>query len=129
KTLASVDLDGTIIIWDLEEQRERRRFGHPSEPVVSYCLAFSPDARLIATSHGVYETASGRQLANFLYQHWVNASAIYGLAFSADGTRLAIANAHGLQTVCDTTTWQLVEQVDLSPRQFISVSFAPDGKQ
>ncbi|MFL6273992.1 MAG: WD40 repeat domain-containing serine/threonine protein kinase [Blastocatellia bacterium] len=129
KTLASVDLDGTVILWDLEAQRERLRFGHPGDKTVSYCVALSPDGRLVATSHGVYETATRRQLANFTYSHWLNASAIYGLAFSADGTRLAIANAHGLQSVCDTATWQLVEQVDLSPRQFISISLAPDGKQ
>jgi WD40 repeat protein len=31
--------------------------------------------------------------------------------------------------VLDTATWRIVEKVDLNPRQFISVSFAPNGKQ
>jgi len=51
------------------------------------------------------------------------------LAFSGDGTRLAVANSAGFQSICDTATWQLIERSDQSPRQFISVSFAPDGKE
>jgi WD40 repeat protein len=129
KTLASVDLDGTVIIWDLDRQGERRRFGHPNGASVAYCLALSPDGRLVATSHGVYEMATGRQVLNFPLASAFNPSSIYGVAFSADGTRLAVAHAHGLQSVLDTTTWQIVEQTNLGPRQFISVSFAPSGKQ
>ena len=124
QTLASVDFEGTIIIWDLAQQHERLRFGHPGRGILSYCLAFSPDGRLLATSHGVYESETGRQLFD-----WFNASATYGLAFSADGKFLAAANSQGLEFICETSTWHTVEQANLSPRQFISVSFAPDGNQ
>ncbi|HJQ22915.1 MAG TPA: serine/threonine-protein kinase [Blastocatellia bacterium] len=127
KTLASADIDGTIIIWDLEQQRERLRFGDTAGKDPSYCLALSPDGHVVATSHGIYETASGRRMAPGL-DHWLHASSIYGLAFSADGTRLAAAHSYGYQFLCDAKTWSVVEQADLSPRQFISVSFAPDGK-
>ncbi|HKQ06252.1 MAG TPA: protein kinase [Blastocatellia bacterium] len=127
KTLASADIDGTIIIWDLEQQQERLRFGDSAGKDPSYCLALSPDGRTVATSHGVYESASGRRLAPGL-DYWLHASSIYGLAFSADGTRLAAAHSYGNQFLCDATTWSVIEQADLNPRQFISVSFAPDGK-
>jgi WD40 repeat protein/serine/threonine protein kinase len=134
QTVASVDRDGTIIIWDLAQQRVRRRFGHPHGVDLGHCLALSTDGRLAATSHGVYESDTGRQLVDF-YQDdpylgkWFAPGSIYGLAFSEDGTRLAAANSGGFQFILDTATWQLVEQTDQSPRQFISVSFAPDGQR
>jgi WD40 repeat protein len=130
--LASVDRDGTIIIWDLAERRERLKFGHPVEKIMpGNCLVFSPDGRALATSYGVYDSASGRQVADFNVKgnDWLKSSAIYGLAFSADGKRLAVANSYGLQSILETATWQIVERAELRSRQFISVSFSPDGKQ
>ena len=133
-TLVSVDREGMIIIWDLVQQRERRRFGHPAPQDIGYCLALSPDGRRVATSHGVYESDTGRQLFDFsqpdtpVVDH-LHPGSIYGVAFSGDGSRLALANAGGFQSICDTSTWQLIERSDQSPRHFISVSFAPDGKE
>jgi len=129
RTLASVDRDGTIIIWDLAQQREKLRFGDPGGKGIGYCLALSADGQLVATSHGVYGIDTGQQVAALSRKVGSSASAIYGLAFSPDDTRLAVAHAQGLQFVCETATWQMVEHADLSPRQFISVSFAPDGEQ
>ena len=125
KTLVSVDFEGTVIIWNLDQRQEQLRFGYPGGAIVTYCLALSPDGRLVATSHGVYEAATGRQI-NLEPLH---SSATYGLAFSADGTKLVVANADGHQSLYDTTTWQVVEQANFSARHFISVSFAPDTRQ
>ena len=126
--LASVDRDGIVIMWDLIQQRERFRLD-PHK--VSHCLAISPNGRLVATSHGVYETVTGTQLIDIdtRVNRSFHAPSIYGLAFSADGTRLAVAHAQGLPFVWDTATWRVVEQTDLSPRAFISVSFVHDGKK
>ncbi|HXG91879.1 MAG TPA: serine/threonine-protein kinase [Blastocatellia bacterium] len=129
KTLASVDIEGIVIIWDLDQQRERLQFAYPGEMTSCYCIALSPDGSLVATSHGVYETATGKQAAGFTGGRGFNPSSIYGLAFSADGTRLAVAHAQGLEFIWDTATWEMIEQADFSPRQFISVSLAPDFKQ
>src|SRR6185503_17735673 len=131
QTLASVDLDGVIILWDLAQQRERLRFGYPSGTKFVYCLALSPDGRVVVTSHGAYETVTGGQLVDFGHSGGgpFHPSATYGLAFSADGMRLAVAHAQGRPFVCDTATWRVVEEADYRPRQFISVSFSPDGQQ
>jgi WD40 repeat protein len=129
--LASADIDGTIIIWNLAQRRERLRFRDPHGSNVAYCVAVSPDGRVVATSHGVYEISTGQPVADFDLGlgYWRNPSSIYGLAFSADGTRLAVAQAFGFPSILETSTWRIVEQMDLNPRQFISVSFAPDGKR
>jgi WD40 repeat protein len=134
ETLVSVDLDGTIINWDLTKQRERRRFGHPQEPVMAYCMALSRDGRLVATSHGVYESETGKQVLSFFKPDpavvdWFRPSMIYGLAFCENDTRLLVANAGGLPFVCDTRTWEMVEKADQSPRGFISISSSPDGRE
>ncbi|MBS1811736.1 MAG: serine/threonine protein kinase [Acidobacteria bacterium] len=131
-TLAAIDRDGLVIVWDIAERRERLQFKHPSgkQDVGANCLTYSPDGRVIATSHGAYDTTTGQQLADWGNKsEWLSASSIYGLVFSADGTRLATANAYGRSVVLDTATWRIREKVDLGPRQFISVSFAPDGQQ
>jgi len=120
-----------IILWDLAQQRERLRFGYPSGTKFVYCLALSPDGRVVVTSHGAYETVTGGQLVDFGHSGGgpFHPSATYGLAFSADGMRLAVAHAQGRPFVCDTATWRVVEEADYRPRQFISVSFSPDGQQ
>lgn len=125
KTLVSVDFEGMVIVWNLEQRREQLRFGYPGGAIVTYCLALSPDGGLVATSHGVYEVATGRQINLDLF----HSSDIYGLAFSADGMKLAVATTDGRQFLSDTATWKVVEQTHFSTRYFISVSFAPDAKQ
>ena len=129
QSLASVDLDGTIIIWDLSLRREKLRFGAPGN--IGYCLALSHDGQLVATSHGVFKTATGQQVFSMTpgINIWFNPSATYGLAFSPNDKQLAVAQASGFQLLCDSATGEVVEQANLSPRQFISVSFAPDGQQ
>jgi WD40 repeat protein len=133
-TLASVDREGLMVVWELAQRREWLQFRHPKVVNASAnCLAISPDGRMIATSHGVYDRITGQQVADFITNdpkgnHWLSSSALYGLDFSTDGTRLAAANSSGYPFVSETATWQLVEKADLRPRQFISVSFAPDGK-
>jgi WD40 repeat protein len=133
QTLASVDRDGTIIIWDLTQQRLKRQI-HPRGTNVGYCLALSPDGRMVATSHGAFERESGRQLADFDQRDaqgadWVGASTVYGLAFSEDGARLAVANSAGVQFFWETATWRMIGMSDHAPRQFISVGFAPGGRE
>jgi WD40 repeat protein len=131
QTFASIDFDGTVIIWDLEKKREKRRFRHPRMKDVAYCLALSSDGRLVATSQGVYDRDTGHLVADFGRRteadQWLSSSSIYGLAFSADDKLLAAAHAQGLPFVYETSAWQGACS-DQRPRQFISVSFAPDGK-
>jgi WD40 repeat protein/serine/threonine protein kinase len=129
RSLASADFTGIIIVWDLAQRRERLRFGPPQEGFSSKCLVFSPDGHFLATSHGVYDSATGRQVASHKFQSLLFGPDIYGLAFSPDGSRLAAADAFGQPFVIDTATWQVNEWVDQRSRQFISVSFSPDGER
>src|SRR5207237_8046152 len=51
KSLASADFDGDVIVWDLDQGRQRLRFSHPTNKTPIKCLIYSPNNRLIATSH------------------------------------------------------------------------------
>ena len=130
--LASVDRDASIIIWDLAQRRLRQRLNFPKEWRDSHCLAVSPDGRWVAVSHGVYESATGRQVVGFHHYgaaDWrIGASQIYGISFSVDGRWMALTDAQGKLVLGDTATWQVAEKVDIAPAQLISVSFSPDGQ-
>jgi WD40 repeat protein len=131
--LASVDGDGNIIIWDLAQRQLKQRFNFPKEWRDTHCLAISPDGRWVAVSHGVYESATGRQVVGFHHYGavgWqISASGIYGVSFSVDGRWMVLAEAYGKLLLWDTATWQVADRANIAPSQLISVSFSPDGKQ
>ncbi len=131
--LASVDRDGNGVIWDLSRRQPRQRFNFPPQGpdkwIETHCLAASPDGRWVVVSHGVYESATGRQVVGF---HKYDAGGsriiagyIYGVSFSVDGRWMALAESRGKLFLWDTATWRIADQADST---LISVSFSPDGE-
>jgi WD40 repeat protein len=130
--LVSLDYDGVIIIWDIAQGRERLRFRTTSKQgFIGFCLALSPDGRWVATSEGVYESATGRQVADFLGGNYPRDSftRIYSVDFSPDGKRLVVATIHDVPFLCETETWKLIGRANAKPSNYVSVRFAPDGKR
>jgi eukaryotic-like serine/threonine-protein kinase len=130
--LVSLDYDGVIIIWDIAQGRERLRFRTTSKQgFIGFCLALSPDGRWVATSEGVYESATGRQVADFLGGNYPRDSftRIYSVDFSPDGKRLVVATVHDVPFLCETETWKLIGRANAKPSNYVSVRFAPDGKR
>ncbi|MEK7831550.1 MAG: DNA-binding protein, partial [Acidobacteriota bacterium] len=93
------------------------------------CLKFSPTGSLIATGHGVYETTSGRQVADFAANSSTQDS-VSALSFSADGRLLAcVISNHGKILLWDAVQWRLLTQLDVVHLQLTSVAFSPDGQR
>jgi WD40 repeat protein len=95
----------------------------------THCLAISPDGRWVVVSHGVYESATGRQVVGFhpivAGGSRISAANIYGVSFSVDGRWMALAESQGKLFLWDTATWQIADRADST---LISVSFSPDGE-
>jgi WD40 repeat protein len=92
------------------------------------CVAFSPDGKLLATSDGVWDTATGNKRFSLPNQ----TSRLGSVAFSPDGQRIALSS--GLEgsmqaiSILDVATAKTL----LSPRAPIqgmlgAVAFSPDG--
>jgi eukaryotic-like serine/threonine-protein kinase len=86
---------------------------------------FSPDGRIVATATsgiGFWDAANGQPMSPFLSLP----SAIESIAFSPDGTRLAVAGADGTARIVEVPTGKLLSKVN-HPGAVFSVSFSPDG--
>ena len=130
RLLASCDIDTSAWLWDTTHgQALWTSTGELKSSPGSYCLAVSPDGRFVATSQGVYETTEGRQIVDTNDDLIPNgSSSIYGVAFSPDGQRLAFVTAHGRILLWDVEKRQVLSNLQINDRQFISVSFSPDSK-
>jgi len=128
RQLASGDQDGNVILWDLAK-RQARLTVKPSAPLATYCVALSPDGRLVATSHGVFNTTDGRALIEFYPEgkNWKYGN-VYGVAFSADGRRVATAMSEGWVGLWDVESARPIEIRELANTHQITVAVSPDGK-
>jgi WD40 repeat protein len=136
KTLARVNRRGAVHLWDVPSGRLLHRLHSPDEESF-YALVFSPNGKTLAAS-----TLRGREV--FLWnvdtgkcQQTLSGYPPPGiLAYSADGQRLAAANAYGLQ-VWDLQTGTLrqkdlghffgIEGLAFSPRDGVVGSIGEDG--
>ncbi len=124
--LASCDLDGTVVLWDVATRSPRWTAPVTGQLAACYALAASPDGRVLASSVGVRETASGRQL---LDRRWLaSRGGGYGLAFSPDGSRLACAIENGFLMLWDAQSWRLLADRSTAGAHTIAIAFSPDGR-
>ena len=92
-------------------------------------LAFSSDGQWLASggSDGqvkIWDLASGQEIHRLTNGYW----GTLALAFSPDGTRLAVSAAQGIRLL-DTRTWSEEDAVALTERGTESLRFSPDGRR
>ena len=121
--LASADPDGTIIRWNLQRRVAELVIKAPQRDTPGYCVAISHDGRLIASSHGVYDSQTGRQFLDLIGE-W---GAVYAAIFTADG-RLICATDYGNVVVWDTRSWKMVAKEKWAEAPLIALSLSPDEK-
>lgn len=96
KTIATVDLGGTVWLWDVATRR------HTGEPIIApggaVSVTFSPDGRTLATvdqdgTVRLWDVATQQQIGEPLS----STGGANSVAFSPDGKTLAIGNDEGVE--------------------------------
>ena len=128
--LVTSSADKTAKVWDAKTGKELLTFsGHKA---FVYDVAFSPDGKSIASSGfdgfvKIWDSSTGKESLSLSAE---TSAELHGLAFSPDGTRLALAN-DGIYPVIiwDMATGKVLLRGNLShsvpPR---AVAFSRDGK-
>jgi WD40 repeat protein len=121
---------GTIILWNMDFSLPLGQ-SHSGPPVgFNIRPAFSPDVRIIASSEAstIYlsNVTTGQEINRFFTDY----GDIDAIAFSPDGTTLAVANQDKSIALLDVKTGQIIGQPLLGHKGIVtSISFSPDGNK
>ena len=133
RRLAGVNEEHDVRLWDAVTGKLLRRLPGPGRAL--YCVAFSPDGRLLAAGSGehgfrrngdvrVWETETG-QVLHTLRGHL---ELVASVAFSPDGRRLASAGLDQIIKVWDVKTGREALNLRGHRNAIDSVAFGADGR-
>lgn len=119
KSLASASYDGTVRLWDAISGQAIRIFkGHTSRV---FSVAFSPDGSRLASAGDstlrIWDVATGQQLnvvtPGAAIEHGGNLipENLSAVAFSADGTMLAVTSTTGATTLVEAATGKVLRRL------------------
>jgi hypothetical protein len=127
--LASIGLDRALRIWDATTGQEFRNLDGGRAAEVGRILAFSPDGSALALAQGshrtvqVWDVTSGRAAFTLTSP----ASDIFGVTYSPDGTRLAMAQQAQVVKLWDVRSRREILGLR-GPRSMVrAVAYSPDG--
>ena len=126
--LASVGIDGSIVLWDLPTSQEYP-FLHGKLGQVR-CAAFSPDSKILATVNPTVAVVLHdfvTRESNILYDPHNTADDATCLAFAPNGTTLAVGQRNGQITLCDMSTRRGQRVLDGHTGFIASLAFSPDS--
>ncbi len=114
-----------LVIWDMAEQRELRRFGVPATPV-NMCVDPAGERVALADTDGeticILDLETGRELAR-----WRAPTGVAGMAWSADGRLLACGSFDGRVSVWDMPGGDLVSVLHGHTTSVLHLQFAHAG--
>ena len=126
KTLASGNIDNTIILWDVEKQQPigQPLTGHTGEV---YSVAFSPDGKTLASGSAdktiiLWDAEKQQPIGQPLTGH---TGEVYSVAFSPDGKTLASGSADNTVILWNVEKRQ---QIGQELKASYPIAFSPDGK-
>ncbi len=134
EVLATAGDDGAVTLWDLATSSPRAVLpGHGSR---AWCVAFSPDGKLLASAAGawsdppepgqvkLWDAVTGQHLHTLRG----DAGLVFSVAFSPGGTVLASGGWDGHVRLWDVQTGNLLALLQGHAGPVRSVAFAPDGR-
>jgi WD40 repeat protein/predicted Ser/Thr protein kinase len=129
--IAAADADGSASIIDSTTGEEVRSFRMAIGIGEKKALAYSPDGRLLAatgddgTRIDIWETRTYRRSAHLVGHE----GAVFSVAFSGDGRRLASASADRTVRIWDLATAECIAILTGHSDVVYSAVFHPDGKR
>jgi eukaryotic-like serine/threonine-protein kinase len=116
--LASGGLDDKLYVWDLGTRTaEVIETGG-----INYRIAYSPNGKRIASRAGLFDAETHEKLADL-----PAGILIHGVAFSPDGSRLAVACRDNTIRLVDVATRQQVAELRGHTQYVHAVAWSPDG--
>ena len=127
-TLASSDVLGVVIFWNLQTGEQQRSF-EAHTPFTVLGLAFSPDGTTLATASGdetikLWRTDTGEEIMT-LRGH---TDAVLALAFTSDGRTLASGSRDTTIKLWRTATGEEITTLRGHTGAVNCVAFSPDGE-
>ena len=130
--------DGALVIWDLVNAAEIRRFGSHKAEVAS--VAFTPDGKYVLTGSGRLTMSGGPAEDNTMKMWDVetgrlvqifegHSDTILAIAISPDGSRALTGGFDGTIKLWDLGTGTEIRSIDAHPSGVFAVGFSPDGQQ
>jgi WD40 repeat protein len=120
--VASSSVDKTIKLWDARSGQEVHVFQKSVGQATRNGIAFSPDGRLLACAETIWDVASKQVV------HTLERGRYAPVAFSLDGSTLAVAPFEKPIELWDVTSGRLVRTLDAQGDNIArGIAFSPDG--
>jgi WD40 repeat protein len=130
--LASISNDQTARMWDAITGQELFAVTAFTDSVTYFQkidLAFSPDGARFATAGGlaikIWDTATGQELLALPKEDLPEIA--YTVAFSHDGSQLAVGFRYGAASVWDATTGEKLFDLSGHKGSVLNITYSPDG--
>ncbi len=124
KTLAVLDRDGQVALWDADTGKERLRLPRPARPFA--CLAFTPDGKALATGGAgltLWDAESGQSLGTCEGA----GGEVLAVLFAADGRTLISAGDFAVR-LWDWRKGQELPRFAGHGQEITALAYAPDGR-
>lgn len=130
KYLATASDDGTAKIWNVKTGKEQLTFSGHGDTV--FDVAFSPNGSLVATSGldeyvRIWDAVTGNELLTLPFE---GGDQLRGLAFSPDGSRIAVTSTRSpWGRVWDVSTGEVLSNGFSGHRDaLVDLAYSADGK-
>jgi len=134
KLIASGGQDNTVIIWDVERKQMEFKLVKHTRSV--NCVCFSPDGKRLASGSTdetavIWDTKTGAVLTTLVIEGLVEGfwNAVFSVAFSPDGLKLACVTWDGIIRVCHTDNAKLLLKFKAHEYVVRSIVWSPDAQQ
>lgn len=128
--LATIDREGTIILWNSVTGTEILRLGGTTEPQDTSSgqrIAFSPDGKRIATYDNKLVHIRDAATGNILFTLAGHTEEVWALAFSPDGKHIATGSVDTTARVWDATSGRSLLTLTEHTEPIEALAYSPDG--